>query len=96
MCMGWGGGGGGGGGEARSPSLFPPRAIRALTRSICPFPLPFEHLLRRRKRVFKEDLLLERFKGKYCWFARDVTVAMFVPGQEQSVSLLWEVNTILI
>ena len=80
----------------RSHFLIPSRAIRALTRSICLFPLPFEHLLRRRKRVFKEDLLLERFKGKYCWFARDVTVAMFVPGQEQSISLLRKVNTILI
>ena len=82
-------------GNREATSLLPRVPFALSLAPFPPFPLPFEHLLRKWKGVFKEDLLLERIKDKYCWFARDVTVAMFVPGQEQSISLLREVNTIL-
>ncbi len=31
----------------------------------------------------------------YCWFAADVTCISYAGGQEQSVSLLWELNTFI-
>ena len=82
--------GGGGGGNAKPL----PYSLACHSRSHSthfPFPPPI-----RTSTTQVKDLLLERIKDKCCWFARDFTVAMFVPGQEQSISLLWDLNTILI